>query len=96
MKNIAVYERRMPAASEECQNLSQVAQFGWRSFAQKPLTLVIPKPDSSARNLLAPEAKQQIPRAIRPRFGMTISWGFQIAPPRRIPPIMIHGDFSVH
>src|SRR5216683_3372430 len=46
---------------------------------ENALIIVIPKPILSARNLLLP-AKQQIPRAILPRFGMTIWIRIHTAP----------------
>src|SRR3982074_2585951 len=48
------------------------------------------------RICLLPAAKQQIPRATKPRFGMTILWDFQITLLSRIAHTMIRADFSVH
>jgi hypothetical protein len=46
-------------------------------LAQKnPTPCVIPKPVYWPGICLPPAAKQQIPRATRPRFGMTIPWEF--------------------
>src|SRR6266849_3982980 len=50
----------------------------WCSL-ENALVIVIPKPILSARNLLLP-AKQQIPGAILPRFGMTIWISIHTAP----------------
>ena len=64
-------------ATHEQRYCSESEQFGGGQVAQKttPL-LVIPEPGLSGGICLVPAAKQQIPRATMPRFGITILWGF--------------------
>jgi hypothetical protein len=86
MKIIAVSEGRKLAASENDRIRQNSRTSGSGAVgAKQPASLVIPKPARSAKNLLAASGKQQIPRATKPRFGMTILWGFSnyIITPRR-------------
>ena len=77
MKIIAASERRKLAAGENDRIRQNSRTSGSGAVAAKqPASLFIPKPARSAKNRLLPAAKQQIPRATKPRFGMTILWGF--------------------
>src|SRR5450755_3396678 len=97
MKTIAVYEGRTLAVGENDKICHWLRATGAPLFAQQQTHPLSFRSRHYRRGIcLLPVATQQIPRANRPRFGMTSLWGLSNYTNTDIARTMIQADFSIH